>query len=76
MTDAEREVIAELCGYLEALLEDCVRMGIPQDLAADIQLAIANGRALLEPPDPAPYCQYCGARREQDCHCGPIAENN
>jgi hypothetical protein len=26
--------------------------------------------------DGAPWCQYCGASRERDCHCGPIAENN
>ena len=26
--------------------------------------------------DPSPYCQYCGAMRQQDCNCGPIAANN
>lgn len=26
--------------------------------------------------DPSPYCQYCGARRKEDCNCGPIADNN
>lgn len=31
---------------------------------------------LHENDDPAPYCQYCGAKRKQDCDCGPIAENN
>jgi hypothetical protein len=30
----------------------------------------------LELIDGAPYCQYCGAKRERDCDCGPIAENN
>jgi hypothetical protein len=26
--------------------------------------------------DPTPWCQYCGARRSQDCRCGPIPEND
>lgn len=25
--------------------------------------------------DPTPWCSACGAKREKDCHCGPIAEN-
>jgi hypothetical protein len=25
--------------------------------------------------DPTPWCSYCNARREADCDCGPIAEN-
>lgn len=25
--------------------------------------------------DPTPWCSGCGARRKQDCHCGPIADN-
>ena len=25
--------------------------------------------------DPTPWCNGCGARRQTDCHCGPIAEN-
>ena len=25
--------------------------------------------------DPTPWCLACGARRQQDCHCGPIADN-
>ena len=25
--------------------------------------------------DPSPWCSWCGAKRQQDCHCGPIAEN-
>lgn len=26
--------------------------------------------------DPTPWCAGCGARRQSDCHCGPIAANN
>ena len=25
--------------------------------------------------DPTPYCSACGAKKEADCHCGPIADN-
>jgi len=26
--------------------------------------------------DPTPWCSGCGAMREADCNCGPIADNN
>lgn len=26
--------------------------------------------------DHAPWCHQCGARRQNECTCGPIAENN
>jgi hypothetical protein len=26
--------------------------------------------------DPTPWCHCCGARKRENCHCGPIAENN
>ena len=26
--------------------------------------------------DPTPWCNGCGAKRERDCACGPIAANN
>jgi hypothetical protein len=26
--------------------------------------------------DPTPWCAGCGARRQADCHCGPICDNN
>ena len=25
--------------------------------------------------DPTPWCNGCGAMRQVDCHCGPIADN-
>jgi hypothetical protein len=25
--------------------------------------------------DPTPWCHVCGARKRENCHCGPIAEN-
>lgn len=25
--------------------------------------------------DPTPWCNACGAMRQQDCDCGPIADN-
>jgi hypothetical protein len=29
-----------------------------------------------ENADGSPYCQYCGAKRQRDCDCGPIAANH
>lgn len=26
--------------------------------------------------DPTPWCAGCGAMKQKDCDCGPIAENN
>jgi hypothetical protein len=26
--------------------------------------------------DGAPWCQYCGAKSERGCDCGPIASNH
>jgi hypothetical protein len=26
--------------------------------------------------DPTPWCSHCGAKRRQDCNCGPKAEND
>jgi hypothetical protein len=26
--------------------------------------------------DPTPWCNSCGARRQADCHCGLMAEND
>lgn len=26
--------------------------------------------------DPTPWCNGCGAMKQKDCHCSPIAENN
>jgi hypothetical protein len=37
---------------------------------------ICRLEADIENYDPSPWCQYCGAKRERDCDCGPIAENN
>lgn len=25
--------------------------------------------------DPTPWCSGCGSMRRENCHCGPIAEN-
>lgn len=25
--------------------------------------------------DPTPWCIGCGARKQTDCHCGPLAAN-
>jgi hypothetical protein len=32
-------------------------------------------QGLVENYDPSPWCSACGARRQADCHCGPIADN-
>ena len=60
---------------LRASLVACLEFIEPYN---DVQDAIVEeARKLVgEQPDPAPYCQYCGARRRADCHCGPIAENH
>ena len=47
MTPTEIEVFTGVCDYLEALLDDCVRLGLPQDAAADMRLCLAAARALL-----------------------------
>lgn len=26
--------------------------------------------------DPTPWCHQCGARKQEQCDCGPIADNN
>jgi hypothetical protein len=30
----------------------------------------------LDDYDPTPWCSWCGAKRRQDCDCGPMAEND
>lgn len=47
MTPTEHAAFTAVCDYLEAILSDCVRLGIPQDTAADIRLALGVARALL-----------------------------
>ncbi len=31
--------------------------------------------SVIEDYDPTPWCSSCGARRQADCDCGPIADN-
>lgn len=26
--------------------------------------------------DPTPWCHICGARKREQCHCGPLAKND
>jgi hypothetical protein len=26
--------------------------------------------------DPTPWCSGCGAMSQEDCHCGPLADND
>lgn len=47
MTHEEREAVEDVCGYLESLLDDCIARGLPQDIAADIRLSIAQARKFL-----------------------------
>lgn len=47
MTETERTVLVEVCDYLDALLADCIRQGLPQDMAIDIRMALASARAIL-----------------------------
>jgi hypothetical protein len=44
--------------------------------ALEIQRLIERKRAEQEQDeDPTPWCNGCGARRKENCHCGPIADN-
>jgi hypothetical protein len=36
----------------------------------------ARIKEIVDNYDPTPWCHQCGARRQADCHCGPIADNN
>lgn len=49
------------------------------DPSQDYKRAMANKVYLcadhLEARDPTPWCSGCGAMRQADCHCGPIAKN-
>ena len=42
------------------------------------ELDMAHGPQCPDHPDydPTPYCGGCGAMRESQCHCGPIAKND
>jgi hypothetical protein len=42
---------------------------LPSYVRARIKEIVANY-------DPTPWCHQCGARRQSDCHCGPIADND
>lgn len=42
----------------------------------DVVDANASADDTPEDYDPTPWCLGCHARRQQDCDCGPIAENN
>lgn len=51
-----------------------------QDLSQDIQDAVEDWFNLHPENnpnhDPTPWCSGCGAMKQKDCHCGPIAEND
>jgi hypothetical protein len=46
-------------------------------LQVDIEDAYADMDLHVNPPDydPTPWCNACGARRREQCKCGPIADN-
>ena len=76
MTNNEYHTFAQVCDYLDAVLSDAIPLGLPQYLVIDIRLALTEARALLDEYDPTPWCSSCGAMREIDCHCGPLADND
>ena len=49
--------------------DPCIYCGTPHD---EVAPGPCPGRADY---DGAPYCQFCGARKKADCHCG-LAEND
>lgn len=44
--------------------------------AVQIQCCGEVGHLEEYDPDPTPWCSGCGAKRERDCKCGPIAAND
>jgi len=41
----------------------------------DLTVSNAVRSEVSEDYDPTPWCSACGARRQADCDCGPIADN-
>ena len=39
-------------------------------------MALAEIQRDLEDYDPTPWCNACGARKQENCKCGPIASND
>lgn len=46
------------------------------DVISKAQLKAYLSLNLTADYDPSPWCQYCGAMKRADCHCGPIADNH
>jgi hypothetical protein len=67
---------AELIAAARAVLALCDDPDA--DIYVDAPAAIERLRAAvnaIDPPDPTPWCSY-GHMREQDCDCGPLADND
>lgn len=47
-----------------------------QALAPFLKPVATRNDEPLPDHDPTPYCAHCNATRRQDCHCGPIPEND
>jgi hypothetical protein len=48
----------------------------PPRTAIERRLEVDIARIFADEPDPTPWCNGCGAKRQADCHCGPLAEND
>lgn len=62
--DQYRFTLEQLDGWLEATGH-----------GADHPWRLSIARAISPDEDPTPWCTACGARKRENCRCGPIAEN-
>lgn len=62
--DPREYVICNDCGTRNAASRDECRDCLSSDLTTESDY------------DPTPWCNYCGARKREQCHCGPLAKND
>lgn len=71
---ANKELVEEL--VIAALnMLDGADLTAWQRYRAEQVYDLANELENGEEDDPTPWCNGCGAMRESDCHCGPLAQN-
>lgn len=70
-----------ISAQIEAMAQE---IGIPMSEALslsvlDFACRLADARSTAETDaeelDPTPWCAGCGAKRQVNCHCGPLAVN-
>lgn len=49
----------------------------PRERWTKVRLFQEERKGSIDPDyDPTPWCGYCRAKRQADCKCGPIADND